>query len=69
MSRLRPGVDGLVLAGRGHRATFLPQVWEKLEDPESFVAALERKAGLAPGSWSGDMLAFRYDVQKLREGE
>jgi AmmeMemoRadiSam system protein A len=67
LATLRPGVDGLVLAWRGHRATFLPQVWEKLPSPEAFVDALEQKAGLPRGFWAEDMRAFRYDVQKLRE--
>jgi AMMECR1 domain-containing protein len=32
-ARLQPGVDGLILAWRGRRATFLPQVWQQLPNP------------------------------------
>ncbi len=31
---LRPGVDGVVLDDGFRRATFLPQVWEKIPDPQ-----------------------------------
>ena len=30
VSRLRPGVDGVILSYGAHRGTFLPQVWESL---------------------------------------
>ena len=49
LAQVRPGVDGLVLAFGGHRATFLPQVWEALPDPREFLTALKQKAGLAAG--------------------
>ena len=32
LAKLRPGVDGVVLEVDGHKATFLPQVWEQLPD-------------------------------------
>ncbi|MGB9592339.1 MAG: AmmeMemoRadiSam system protein A, partial [Candidatus Kryptoniota bacterium] len=35
--RIRPGIDGVVLQWRGRRATFLPQVWEKIPSPEEFL--------------------------------
>ena len=57
---LRPGTDGVVLAGTGpdgrpRRATFLPQVWESLPDTGEFLAALRHKAGVVDGSgpWDG----------------
>jgi AMMECR1 domain-containing protein len=36
-ARLQPGVDGLILAWRGRRATFLPQVWQQLPNPIDFL--------------------------------
>jgi MEMO1 family protein len=59
---LRPGRDGVVLAWRGRRATFLPQVWAQLPDPEDFVAALLHKAGLREGFWAEDLTLARYAV-------
>lgn len=45
---LRAGVDGLILAHRGRRATYLPSVWEQLPDARRFVGELRRKAGIEP---------------------
>ena len=69
LQRLRPGVDGVVLAFRGRRATFLPQVWESLPEPREFVAALKRKAGLATGFWHDEIRVARYAVSKFREAD
>ncbi|HSC01533.1 MAG TPA: AmmeMemoRadiSam system protein B [Burkholderiaceae bacterium] len=66
---LRPGVDGVILEWRGARATFLPQVWEQLPDPREFLAALKRKAGLAPKFWADDLRLSRYRVRKFVETE
>src|SRR5512137_203589 len=35
LTRLRPGVDGVILRDGFRRATFLPQVWEKIPDAPS----------------------------------
>jgi hypothetical protein len=61
---VEPGTHGLILEWRGHRATFLPQVWEQLPQPEAFMAALKRKAGLAPDFWAADVRLWRYRVGK-----
>lgn len=60
---LRPDSDGLVMRWRGHRATFLPQVWQQLREPQAFVRALRRKAGLAEDFWADDLHCARYTVQ------
>jgi len=59
---LKPGQDGLILEWHGHRATFLPQVWEQLPEPAAFLAALKRKAGLAADFWAEDVQLSRYGV-------
>ncbi len=51
MEQLRPGKDGVILRTNGHSATFLPQVWEQLPDPEQFLNNLALKAGLAADGW------------------
>ena len=68
-SRLRPGVDGVILELGSQRATFLPQVWESLPDPRAFVAALKRKAGLPENSWNTRIDVARYRVTKWAESE
>jgi hypothetical protein len=65
--RLRPGIDGVVIAWRGRRATFLPQVWDHMADPRAFVDALKRKAGLATNFWDDEICVARYSVTKFRE--
>ncbi len=65
IAALRPGIDGVILEWRGHRATFLPQVWEQLPQPRAFLAALKRKAGLAADFWAHDVQLSRYRVRKF----
>ena len=67
--RLRPGIDGVLLEWHGHRATFLPQVWDQLPRPADFLAALKRKAGLAADFWAPDVRLSVYGVQKFSETE
>lgn len=65
LATLRPGVDGLLIRVHGLQATFLPVVWEKLPDPRDFLSQLQRKAGLAPGTWPPGAEAFRYTARKI----
>lgn len=67
LAALRPGVDGVVFAYGRRRATFLPQVWERLGDPAVFLAALRRKAGLPPDFWAEDVTLSRYTVTAWEE--
>ena len=60
LEQLIPGEDGLILEYRNHRATFLPQVWETLNEPEKFLEALLQKAGLARDFWSESIRFSRY---------
>ena len=69
LATLRPGVDGVVLACGRRRATFLPQVWQRLPDPATFLTALRRKAGLPPDFWSDDVKLSRYTVTAWEEDE
>lgn len=67
LSRLRPGVDGLILEYGTHRGTFLPQVWEQLPTPDEFLAHLVRKAGLPAGWWDDSARLSRYTVTAFEE--
>ena len=64
---LRPGTDGVILTAAGRRATFLPQVWEQLPDPEEFLGHLFAKAGLPPSYWGSDVALERYTVTAHHE--
>lgn len=63
LQRLVPGEDGLVVEDGWRRATFLPQVWASLPDPEEFLSHLMKKAGLPPDHWSATLRAYRYRVE------
>jgi len=67
LSQLRPGIDGVILEHGWHRATFLPQVWEQLPDPQRFMAHLKAKAGLSADFWADDLRLSRYSVEKYEE--
>jgi AmmeMemoRadiSam system protein A len=69
LEQLVPGVDGVILMHDSHRATFLPQVWESLPEPEQFMAQLKRKAGLPPDFWNEQLTLARYRVAKWKEPE
>ena len=69
LTLLRPGVDGLVLEYHGRRGTFLPQVWEQLPDPKTFLGHLKQKARLPGDFWSPEIRISRYTVAKWREHE
>ncbi len=71
LHRLRPGVDGvLIRRGLWQRATFLPQVWEKVPDPADFLTHLCLKMGAPPDLWRHELLeVFTYQVKKVEEGE
>lgn len=67
LARLCPGIDGLILSFGGHRATFLPQVWEGLPEPRRFLAQLKLKAGLPADFWHENLSLARYSVRKWKE--
>jgi len=52
----------------GRRATFLPQVWEELPDPERFIAHSRRSRDCA-GHDIRRCRVKRYTVRKWREAE
>ncbi|WP_456409533.1 AmmeMemoRadiSam system protein A [Oceanithermus sp.] len=57
---------GLVLEHPRGRATFLPQVWEQLPDPELFLVSLAQKAGLDPSVYADPATRlYYYTVEKF----
>ncbi|MCL2489117.1 MAG: AmmeMemoRadiSam system protein A [Propionibacteriaceae bacterium] len=67
LAQLRPGIDGVILGAGRRRATFLPQVWDELPQPDLFIAHLFRKAGLPPNYWGDDVTISRYTVTAFLE--
>jgi AmmeMemoRadiSam system protein A len=68
LKRLRPGVDGVILQDGWQRATFLPQVWDKIPDKAEFLDNLCAKMGAAPNTWRNKHLEVKtYQVQEFHE--
>jgi AmmeMemoRadiSam system protein A len=68
VAKLRPNIDGVILIDGYRRATFLPQVWEKLPDPEEFLAHLCMKMGAPDDLWERRHLeVLTYQVEEFHE--
>jgi AmmeMemoRadiSam system protein A len=64
---LHPRVDGVILQDGFRRATFLPQVWDELPDPEEFLSHLCMKMGAHPDLWRRKMLNVQvYHVEEFK---
>lgn len=65
---IRPGIDGVTLSKGVHRATFLPQVWDKIPDPIEFLNMLCQKMGLSSQAWrTPGMQVEVYQVEEFAE--
>lgn len=68
LAAIRPHVDGVTLIDGARRATFLPQVWEKLPDKEQFLQHLCQKMGAKPNLWRERPLQVQvYQVEEFHE--
>ena len=68
LTKLRPGIDGVLLRDGVRRATFLPQVWEKIPDPAEFLDNLCYKMGASPELWRKKHLDVAiYQVEEFHE--
>ncbi|MDQ2692243.1 MAG: AmmeMemoRadiSam system protein A [Chloroflexota bacterium] len=69
LSRLRPYVDGVIVRDDPHqRATFLPQVWEKIPKPADFLDNLGYKMGAKADLWRTQHLdVLTYQVEEFHE--
>lgn len=68
LSTLRPGTDGVIISEGEKRATFLPQVWERIPSPSMFLSMLCEKAGLHADRWStGKPSVQIYEVESFQE--
>ena len=68
LGKLRPGIDGVLLRDGPRRATFLPQVWEKLPNPADFLDNLCYKMGAPSDLWRKKHLSVSiYQVEEFHE--
>ena len=67
-TKLRSGIDGVIIKKGFRQATFLPQVWEQLPDKDSFLTHLCTKAGLDGEAWKREGIeVYIYQVQAFEE--
>jgi AmmeMemoRadiSam system protein A/AmmeMemoRadiSam system protein B len=67
---LRPLKDGVILVHEGKRSTFLPQVWEDIPDPQTFLSRLALKQGSPADAWrSPSTVLYRYGAYVFGEDE
>jgi AmmeMemoRadiSam system protein A len=65
---IRPGIDGVTLYRGMHKATFLPQVWERVPDPVTFLEMLSQKMGLDRNAWKKPGIEVEvYQVEEFSE--
>ncbi|SMC46929.1 hypothetical protein/hypothetical protein [Desulfocicer vacuolatum DSM 3385] len=66
--KLKPGIHGVILEKHGAKATFLPQVWEQLPEPDLFLEHLCQKAGLSSRAWKDkDIVIETYTVHSFED--
>jgi len=68
LAMLRPHIDGVILKDGYRRATFLPQVWEKIPDAVEFLDHLCQKMGAHANLWRTKTLqVLTYQVEDFHE--
>jgi len=68
LTSLRTGLDGVIIKKGGSSATFLPQVWQQIPNPEDFLCQLCLKAGLSKTAWKEPGLdVYTYQAQHFEE--
>jgi AmmeMemoRadiSam system protein B/AmmeMemoRadiSam system protein A len=68
LNKLQVDVDGVIIQKGAAQATFLPQVWAQLPDPEQFLGHLCLKAGLPQAAWrQADLNVYTYQAQYFDE--
>ena len=68
LSKLHPGIDGVIIRDGMRRATFLPQVWDKIPEKESFLENLCYKMGASPDLWRiKHLTVLTYKVEEFHE--
>ncbi|MCW8831117.1 MAG: AmmeMemoRadiSam system protein A, partial [Gammaproteobacteria bacterium] len=65
LAQIRPGVDGLIMEEGHLRGTFLPSVWESVQDKKEFLNHLKMKSGLPGNYWSDSIIIHRYSVEEF----
>jgi len=66
-SKIRVGVDGVIINYNGYQATYLPSVWEQISSFEEFFGSLCLKAGLSANCLSLHPTVYTYEAIKIKD--
>ena len=58
---------GIIIMDKGHRAVYLPVVWEQLPEKEVFLNSLKEKAGLDSTHFSRTFEAYKFSATSINE--
>lgn len=65
---ISPGKDGIIFRDGFKKATFLPQVWDKLPEYEQFFSHLCQKMGASADLWKRKVFeVYIYQVEEFSE--
>ncbi len=69
LAKLTPHKHGLILRQGYNSATYLPSVWEEIENKEEFLSSLCMKAGLPNNAWKDTkrMKFYIYEANEISE--
>lgn len=68
LEKLVPLRDGVIIKYGSHQSTYLPQVWEKIEDKEEFLSSLCEKGGSHGDCWRNPGVeVYTYRAQVFHE--
>jgi uncharacterized protein len=68
IEKIRVDLDGVLIKYNGRRATFLPQVWEKVTGKDQFLSQLCLKMGSPADLWRNQKIqVFTYQVEHFKE--
>ncbi len=66
LEKLKLSQQGVILKSGLQRATFLPQVWDRVNDPQTFLELLCQKAALHRDAWqSSEIQIETYQVESF----
>lgn len=69
LTKIRPGIDGLIIRDGDRQGLFLPSVWEQLPDRREFLNNLKLKAGMSPSYWSNKIKVYRFRTLEIKQDE
>jgi AmmeMemoRadiSam system protein A len=65
-TKITPKEDGLILKYKNYQGTFLPQVWDELNEIDIFLEHLSYKAGANPSIYQLHPDIYKYKVEHIK---